>query len=218
MAGSKPSLFYRFTATGTEHDVDSWYGTQDAADDAAGAGFTANQGAVEVPDNWAPGWIRHPVSGAWRERGYDDLSELDQRKAAAVNLFDVLDDQEQELGLRMGVPAKVRGRVVDILSYARWACYAVFTGTTWTAAQQIAWATAMLTGPSDAGSMDLLIQKASAMAAGEVPTTTSSWVSPTDASRSTLAGSKAASALWNAAIGDLTTFNPGNRAWIDRAS
>ena len=115
----------------------------------------------------------------------------------------------------MGIPSGVAGRVRDVLAYARWACYAVFTGTTYTAAQQIAWATAMLTGPSDATDRDTLIQKSSALTDDQVPTTTSAWVSPVDASRSTLAGAKVASGRWNASIGDLTTNNPGNGAWIE---
>ena len=85
-------------------------------------------------------------------------------------------------------------------------------GTTYT--QQIAWAGAMLTGPSDAADLDTLIQKSSALTDAEVPTATAAWVSPVDASRSALAGSKVASGRWNAGIGDLTVHNPGNGAWI----
>ena len=217
MAG-EPSLYLVYKLFSTdERTSDSWHGTQAAADDAAtdgGLGFTAHQGAVPVPHNWVAGWIYNPTDDTWRELGVDDLDMLGQRKVAASKLVDVLDDQEVTLGLRMGVPTKVRGRVVDILSYARWAAYAVFTGTTWTAAQQIAWATAMLTGPSDAADLDALIQKSSALTDTEVPTTTSAWVSPVDGARSALAGSKAASARWNAGVGDLTAFNPGNGAWI----
>ena len=92
---------------------------------------------------------------------------------------------------------------------------AIFTSGTYTAAQQIAWAGAMLTGPSDAADMDTLIQKSAAMTDAEVPTTTAAWVSPVDGSRSATAGAKTASGRWNAAIGDLTAFNPGNGAWIE---
>ena len=74
----------------------------------------------------------------------------------------------------------------------------------------------MLTGPSDAADLDTLIQKSSAMTDTEVPTTTAAWVSPVDASRTATAGSKAASARWNAGVGDLTApFSPGNGAWIE---
>ena len=64
--------------------------------------------------------------------------------------------------------------------------------------------------------LDTLIQKASALTDAEVPTTTAAWVSPVDATRSALAGSKTASGRWNTGIGDLTAFNPGNSAWIDQ--
>ena len=219
MAG-EPSLYlvYRdFSAT--EKIGDSWYGTQDAADDAAtdgGAGFTAHQGAVKVPDNWVTGWIYTPADDTWRELGLGDLDELDRRKFAARVLFEALDEQDDELASRRGIPAKVRGRVQDILAYARWAAYAVFFATdTWTAAQHIAWAAAMLDGPSDAADMDTLIKKSSAMTDAEVPTTTAAWVSPVDGSRSATAGSKAASARWNSGIGDLTAFTPGNAGWIE---
>ena len=84
-----------------------------------------------------------------------------------------------------------------------------------TAAQQIAWAGAMLAGPSDAADLDTLIKKSSAMTDAEVPTTTSAWVSPVDGSRSALAGAKVASGRWNSGIGDLTAFTPCNRAWIE---
>ena len=194
----------------------NWYGTQALADaGAASAGRLANVGAVEVPYQWAQGLIRDPVTGAWRSLGASDLDDLGQRKHAATALYEALDEQEYEIGQRMGLPSKVAGRVRDVLAYARWAAFSIFTSGTCTAAQQIAWATAMLAGPSDAADLDTLIQKSSALTDADVPTTTSAWVSPVDVSRSTLAGSKEASARWNAAIGDLTTFNPGNRAWIE---
>ena len=145
----------------------------------------------------------------------DDLPEVGQRKHAATVLYAALDEQEYKTGQRMGIPSKVAGRVQDILAYARWAAFSIFTSGTYTAAQQIAWATAMLAGPSDAADLDTLLQKSSALTDAEVPTTTSAWVSPVDVSISTLGGSKADSARWNAAIGDLTTFNPGNGAWIE---
>ena len=221
MAG-EPSLYLVYEDfTTDERTGKEWHGTQAAADAAAvagGVGFTAHQGAVTVPGHFRPGLIYNPTDDTWRELGVDDLDELGQRKFAATALYAALDEQEHEIGRRMGIPSKVSGRVQDILSYARWAAYAIFTGTTWTSAQQIAWATAMLAGPSDAGSLDLLIQKSSAMTDAQVPTTTSAWVSPVDGDRSALSGSKTASARWNTSVGDLTTFNPGNGAWIEDLS
>ena len=86
----------------------------------------------------------------------------------------------------MGIPSKVSGRVRDVLAFARWACYSIFTGDSYTAAQQIAWATAMLAGPSDAADLDTLIQKSSALTDDEVPGGSAAWVSPVDVSISTL--------------------------------
>ena len=218
MAG-EPSLYLVYKDfTTDERNSDSWHGTQGAADAAAlaaGVGFSAHQGAVTIPNGWATGWIYHPVDGAWRLTDVDDLPELGQRKYAATVLYAALDGQEHEIGQRMGIPSKVAGRVRDVLAFARWACYSIFTGGTYTAAQQIAWATAMLAGPSDAADQDTLIQKSSALTDDEVPGASAAWVSPVDESRSTLAGSKEASARWNASIGDLTTFNPGSGAWIE---
>ena len=219
MAG-EPSLFLVYKDfTTDERTSGSWYGTQDAADAAAlaaGVGFSAHQGAVTIPNGWATGWIYNPTDDTWRTFDVSDLDELGQRKAAARALFEAIDQGDDELASRRGIPAKVRGRVIDILAYARWAAYAIFFATdTYTAAQQIAWAAAMLDGPSDAADIDTLIKKASAMTDAEVPTTTAAWVSPVDGSRSALSGAKAASTRWNAGIGDLTAFSPSNRAWIE---
>ena len=147
------------------------------------------------------------------ERNSD--SELERRKFAARVLFEALDEADDELASQRGIPAKVRGRAVDVLAYARWAAYAVFFTGTWTAAQQTAWAAAMLDGPSDAADMPTFVKTCSAMTDAEVPTTTSAWVSPVDGSRSTTAGAKVASARWNSGIGDLTAFTPGNAGWIE---
>ena len=218
MAG-EPFLFLVYKDfTTDERTSGSWHGTQDAADAAAlaaGVGFSAHQGAVTIPNGWATGWIYNPTDDTWRTFEVSDLDELGQRKAAAAALYAALDGQEHEIGQRMGLPSKVAGRVRDVLAFARWACYSIFTGDSYTAAQQIAWATAMLAGPSDAADLDTLIQRASAMTDAEVPITTAAWVSPVDGARSATAGAKTASGRWNTAIGDLTAFNPGNRAWIE---
>ena len=216
----EPSLYLTYRDFTTDERIsDSWYGTQALADAAAtdgGADLTAHQGVVMVPNNWRPLWIYHPTNDTWRESGVADLNELDRRKFAARVLFEAIDQGDDELASRRGIPAKVRGRVIDILAYARWAAYAIFFATdTYTAAQQIAWAAAMLDGPSDAADIDTLIKKCAALTDAEVPTSTSAWISPVDASRSTLAGSKAASARWNSAVGDLTAFSPGDAGWIE---
>ena len=219
MAG-EPSLFLVYQDfTTDERNNGSWHGTQAAADAAAvaaGSDFSAHQGAVAVPNGWETGWIYNPTDDTWRTFDVSDLDELGQRKAAARALFEAIDQGDDELASRRGIPAKVRGRVQDILAYVRWAAYAVFfIGDTWTPAQQIAWAAAMLDGPSDAADIDTLIKTSSALTDAQVPTTTFAWVSPTDGERSALAGSKTASARWNSGIGDLTAFSPGDAGWIE---
>ena len=168
-----------------------------------------------MPNHFTPGLIYNPTADTWRTLAVSDLDELGQRKAAATELYANLDSQEYDLDKRMGVPTQVRGRVVDILAYARWACYSIFTSGTYTATEQTSWAQSMLTGPSDAVDMDTLIQKSSGLTDAQVPSEAVAWVSPVDGSRSATAGAKTASGRWNTAIGDLTTFNPGNRAWIE---
>ena len=221
MAG-EPSLFLVYQDFSTDERTGvSWHGTQAAADAAAtasGAGFTAHQGAITVPNHFTPGLIYNPTLDTWRQLDVSDLDELGQRKAAATALYAALNGQEYEIGQRMGIPSKVAGRVRDILAYSRWAAYSIFTGDTYAAAQQIAWATAMLDGPSDAEDLDTLIQKSSGLTDAQVPSEAVAWVSPVDGSRSATAGAKTASGRWNTAIGDLTTFNPGNGAWIDSLS
>ena len=221
MAG-EPSLYLVYQDfTTDERNSDSWYGTQDAADAAAlaaGVGFSAHQGAVTIPNGWAKGWIYNPTDDTWRTFAASDLDELGQRKYAATVLYAALDGQEHEIGQRMGIPSKVAGRVRDVLAYARWACYSIFTSGTYTATEQTSWAQSMLTGPSDAVDMDTLIQKSSGLTDAQVPSEAVAWVSPVDGSRSATAGAKTASGRWNTAIGDLTAFNPGNRAWIDSLS
>ena len=215
----EPSLYLAYQDFNTdERNNGSWHGTQAAADAAAvaaGSAFSAHQGAVTVPNGWETEWIYHPVNGTWRLTDVDDLDELEQRKFAARGLLQAIDQGDDELASRRGVPAKVRGRVQDVLAYARWAAFAIFTGTTWTPAQQIAWASAMPDGPSDAADIDTLIKKCAALTDAQVPTTTFAWVSPTDGSLSALSGSKTASARWNSGVGDLTAFSPGNAGWIE---
>ena len=214
----EPSLFLVYKSFSTdERTSGSWHATQALADAAAtdfGAGFSAHQGAVQVPNHFTPGLIYNPTLDTWRQLAVSDLDELGQRKAAATALYAALNGQENTVLREHGIPSKVRGRVQDILAYARWAAFSIFTSGTYTATEQIAWATAMLTGPSDAEDLDTLIQKSSALTDAEVPTTTAAWVSPVDGSRSATAGSKVASGRWNAGIGDLTNFSPGNGSWI----
>ena len=67
-------------------------GHRPLADDAAtdgGADFSAHQGAVKVPENWATGWIYNPTDDKWRELGFNDLDEVEQLKATAHTMMDV---------------------------------------------------------------------------------------------------------------------------------
>ena len=69
MAG-EPSLFLVYQDFSTDERTGvSWHGTQAAADAAAtasGAGFTAHQGAITVPNHFTPGLIYNPTLDTWR--------------------------------------------------------------------------------------------------------------------------------------------------------
>ena len=228
MAG-EPSLFLVYKDfTTDERNSDSWYGTQDAADDAAtdgGTDFTAHQGAVEVPHNWVTGWIYHPTDDKWRELGYDDLSELDQRKAAARGLYGAL------VAWRDGVIAVQREkppgdvqRACAFLAMAHWAAYVVFTNAnrTWTAAQQIAWAAAMSRGASDGATVQEFFQSAHTIEENEVPEEACAWVNPNDARRVMVSQARSMSTKdtqgtpWFAGEEtDLTMVELGNGKWIE---
>ena len=155
MAG--PSL-YLITRdfTSTEKISDSWYATQalaDAAAVAAGEDFSANQGAVVVPDGWEAGWIRNPADDTWRTLDASDLDDLGKRKHAARGLQLALVAIQSAARLMASFrPRRDVQRVATITAMARWANYVVFQNVhdTWTAAQQIAWAVSMAEGARDA--------------------------------------------------------------------
>ena len=106
----------------------------------------------------------------------------------------------------------------DVLSYARWSCYSIFTGSTLHRSATNRVGDAMLDRPiGRGGPWILLIQKASAMTDdAKSQTTTSAWVSPVDADSLGTGGiERQLRHGGTRAIGDLTTFNPGNGAWIE---
>ena len=218
MAG-EPSLYLVYKDfTTDERNSGSWHGTQDAADAAAlaaGVGFSAHQGAVTIPNGWATGWIYNPTDDTWRTFDVSDLDELGQRKAAASALYAALDGQEHEIGQRMGIPSNVAGRgagcsrVCTMGGFQHLYQRHLHRSATDRMGNRDAGRTIRCCGPGHADT------ESSALTDDEVPGGSAAWVSPSDESRSTLAGSKEASARWNAAIGDLTANSPGNRAWIE---
>ena len=164
----------------------SLYLTQALADIAAlpDISLTANQGAVDIPDNVSVGWVWDTTDAKWREPGFGDLSELNQRKSAARTLHDALLGWEAGvLEVRHEKPTLDVNRAFDFLCYAHWANYIVFTNVndSWTAAQQIAWAFAMTLGAADITTVQEFFQHAHSIDDNEVPQEACAWVNPNDA-------------------------------------
>ena len=239
MAG-EPSLFYVFTSLATSvtsggvtivttEDVsDSWYSTQalaEAAALAAGADFHAHDEAVAVPNGWAKGWIRNRDDGTWRTLAVADLDELGQRKYAARELHNAL--RAWELGVEEvehEKPILDVHRIKDFLCYGHWATYVVFTNAndTWTAAQQIAWATAMALGAEDFATVQEFFQNAHRIGVNDVPQEACAWVNPGDAvavqmeaARSNSTQTSEDTPWFDGEQTDLTLIELGNGAWIE---
>ena len=159
------NFFYVYEDFGSNRRLKSLYLTQALADIAAlpDISLTANQGAVDIPDNVSVGWVWDTTDAKWREPGFGDLSELNQRKSAARTLHDALLGWEAGvLEVRHEKPTLDVNRAFDFLCYAHWANYIVFTNVndSWTAAQQIAWAFAMTLGAADITTVQEFFQHA----------------------------------------------------------
>ena len=165
------SFYYTYEDFGTNRRLKSLYLTQALADIAAftDSTLTANQGAVDIPDNVSAGWLWDTTDSVWREPGFADLSELNQRKSAARTLHAAL------LGWEEGVrevehekPIIDVHRALDFLCFGHWANYVVFTNAngTWSAAQQIAWAFAMTLGAADITTVQEFFQNAHSLDGG----------------------------------------------------
>ena len=166
------SFYYTYEDFGTNRRLKSLYPTQALADIAAftDSTLTANQGAVDIPDNVSVGWVWDTTDAAWREPNFGDLSELNQRKSAARTLHAAL------LGWEEGVrevehekPIIDVHRALDFLCFGHWANYVVFKNAngSWNAAQQIAWSSAMTLGAADISTVQEFFQNAHAIMEAE---------------------------------------------------
>ena len=192
----QPALFYTYEERGTEHETFNWFATQADADaGAASAGRLAHVGAVEVPHQWAQGLLRDPVTGAWRSLRASDLDDLGQRVEAATGLYSALDGFLDRLP-RIIAPSKDVARVADLIAFAKWGSYLVFHSSTLTAAQQVAWATAAMLGPTDGESAKALVRVAHGLTDEQVPRAAFAWANPEDAVRVALSGAEAGASRW----------------------
>ena len=222
MAG-EPSLFLVYQDFNADERTNgSWHGTQALADAAAlagGAGFTAHQGAVTVPNGWSSGWIYNPTLDAWRQLAVSDLDELGQRKAAAWVLHDALRAwRDGVIAVQSEKPSGDVQRACTFLAMAHWAACVVFTNANgrWTAAQQIAWAAAMALGASDGGTVQKFFEQAHTIDAAKVPEEACAWVNPNNARRVMVSQARSKSAPWfENEETDLTMVDLGNGSWIE---
>ena len=216
----EPSLYlvYKSFST-TERTSNSWYGTQALADDAAidkGADFSAHQGVVKAPNDWLPGWIYNPTADTWRELLVDDLDTLGKRKYAAHSLYQALDGLAYDAS-RIVKPSADVARVSDLIAFAKWGVYVVFTADTWTAAEQVAWAESAMRGPTDGESAKTFVRVAHGLAAEYAPESAFTWCNPADAARVALSGAAASSGRWFSGLTrDLTMVDLDGSDWIER--
>ena len=132
------SFYYTYEDLGTNRRLKSLYLTQALADIAAftDSTLTANQGAVDIPDNVSAGWVWDTTDAAWRETGFGDLSELEQRKSAARTYHNQLRAWRE--GVEVEAPYHNPDFTIiadKFLAYAHWAGYIVFENANdkWTA-------------------------------------------------------------------------------------
>ena len=117
--------------------------------------------------------------------------------------------------MRYIAPTKDIGRVTDVIAFAKWAAFVVFTSGTWTGAQQIAWAQSMMLGPTDGEDLKTLTRAVHGLADAVVPMGAFTWANPADAVRVTLAEAEPASVRWFSSVDrDLTMSDVDGDGWI----
>ena len=220
------NFYYIYEDLGIHRRLKNLYVTQALADIAAFSdpNLTANQGAVDIPDNVSAGWVWDTTDSQWRESDVGDLSELDQRKTAARALHAALLGWEAGvLEVRHEKPTIDVNRAFDFLCYAHWANYIVFTNAndTWTAAQQTAWAYAMTLGAADITTVQEFFEQSHTIDEAAVPQEACAWVNPNDAVAVNTANARMESTqdtdpTWfDGEETDLTMIELGNGAWIE---
>ena len=221
------NFFYVYEDFGSNRRLKGMYTTQDKADSEAtgDVSLTANQGAVDIPDNVSVGWIWDITDTKWRETLITDLSELDQKKAAAQAHHDQL--LEWAIGVAYVAHEKPQidvSRAYQFLAMAHWANYLIAHMTSITLAQFVAWSQAASMGSSDLTTVQSYFEKAhELMERAKVPLEACTWANPTTATRvkldeardkSTDNGTPIAASYFNGETFDLTNITLGNGAWI----
>ena len=169
--------------------LDSFYGAgigQEAAARAAtDAALTVHGAAVLVADRVQPGWWFDGTDTFTADRPFN---ELQQRQAAFTQLHGYLNTLAIDLAAEgVAHPVAEVHAAHNFPALAHHAAYRVGHHATLTHAQKVAWADAMLLGPSNAANVFQWYQQISMLTPVMGPTVPRAWVDPADASQTTVA-------------------------------
>ena len=153
---------------------------QAATDDA----LTVHGSVVSVSDRVQPGWWFNGTDALTADRPFN---ELQQRKAAFNNLHGYLNTLAVDLATEgVAHPVVEVHAAHNFPAFAHHAAYRVAHHATLTHAQKVAWAEAMLLGPSNATTIFEWYQKISALNPVVGPTAPRAWVNPIGAIQETV--------------------------------
>ena len=218
------SFYYTYEDFGTNRRLKSLYPTQALADIAAftDSTLTANQGAVDIPDNVSVGWVWDTTDAAWREQEFGDLSELEQKKSSAQKLHTYLIDTRA--AIQLVAHERIQAHVQHLQEFeamAHWANYVVAHMSSISTALFIAWTERMVLGPSGATDLHSLFEQVHGLEDVKIPLEACAWVDPADATQvvglDTARGNSTQNTPTNWFMGettDLYDIDLANGAWI----
>ena len=182
----------------------------------------AHPGPIFIGGTWDGTNYEHPTTEGILLPD-DTTTDIGQRKAAARTLHKRLLNWTEGL-IEEGAfhPASEVEIGHDFILYAHHAAYVVFNSSTWTAAQQIAWADKMSTGALDVTNPHNFYQRVHTLEVpADIPTAACAWVNPNDGAAVNLnvawsmSDSTADNGWFNGEDVDLTAVQLSNGGWID---
>ena len=230
MPANYPNMFYTYELDSGNHRLKDLFTTQALADAAALADTDPNllayQGSRAIINGLVAGWLWDTTDDKWRAPALADMSTLIQRRAAASSLINALVDMQFDQNAEAPFhAAETASVVVTFMAFARQAAYVVFNSSTWTAAQQIAWAEKMESGPANAASAFTWFRHAAVLDYDtQVPKSACAWVNPDTGGAVNIGAawtnsdSDTANTYFNGETTDLATVHLSTGAWIDNLS
>ena len=169
--------------------LDSFYSESDiqaaTARAATDSALTVHGSVVSVLDRVQNGWWFDGNDTFTADRPFNELQE---RQAAFTQLHGYLNTLAVDLAAEgVAHPVAEVHAAHNFPAFAHHAAYRVAHHVTLTHAQKVAWAAAMLLGPSDVASIFEWYQRISELNPVVGPMTPKAWVNPTDALRTTVA-------------------------------